>query len=278
MLLVAGAAATADMVVRVDHIPASHEVGSIDRVSPGTNGWLPGGSAAAVALAASPFGPVRLFQPLPLTSSRNSLEGDLAATLSRHGVDTDWCPRAGDYATRCLTIITSDGERLCWSEPAPQPELTDATILEQIEHVVFTPRWGSWASTLADFASDLSVPVSLVGGIPSGVKDIEFQFIVADYKQVETALAKHEMPAACTVISTAGSDGATVTQGESTFRIDARAVEPVDSTGAGDVFSGTFIAAALAGHSMAEAGRLASLEAAEQCRRWGALPTTPVTT
>jgi ribokinase len=54
-----------------------------------------------------------------------------------------------------------------------------------------------------------------------------------------------------------GAEGALAIDGDAVVRVAARPVEPVDSTGAGDSFDAGFLAARLAGESLAGALALA---------------------
>ncbi len=78
---------------------------------------------------------------------------------------------------------------------------------------------------------------------------------------------------ACVV--TLGGEGALAVAPEGSFRVPALAVEPVDTTGAGDAFSGVLAAALDEGMPLAEALRRASVAAALACERVGAQSAQP---
>ena len=68
---------------------------------------------------------------------------------------------------------------------------------------------------------------------------------------------------------TLGANGALLFDGEKLINIAAHAVNAVDTNGAGDMFAGAFLFAITQGRSFAEAGRLASLAAAEVVSHFG---------
>ena len=77
------------------------------------------------------------------------------------------------------------------------------------------------------------------------------------------------------VIVTLGSDGALVTDRGGTDRIAAHAVEPVDTTGAGDAFCGVLAAAIAAGLDLRAAARRANAAGALATTKAGAQPSAP---
>ncbi|HRE20350.1 MAG TPA: sugar kinase [Rhabdaerophilum sp.] len=72
-----------------------------------------------------------------------------------------------------------------------------------------------------------------------------------------------------------GSDGALVADGKSRHRIPPHPCKPVDATGAGDCFGGSFVARLIAGDSIAEAGRYAAVAAALSTEGYGAVAPIP---
>ncbi len=72
-----------------------------------------------------------------------------------------------------------------------------------------------------------------------------------------------------------GDQGAIVATPDERHRIAPHPCRPVDATGAGDVFGGTFIARLLAGDSPVQAGRYASVAAALSTQGFGAVEPIP---
>jgi len=74
---------------------------------------------------------------------------------------------------------------------------------------------------------------------------------------------------AITFCLTLGSEGALIYDGNKCIKIDANPVKAVDTTGAGDLFAGSFLYGITNGMSYREAGELASLAASKVVSRFG---------
>ena len=77
------------------------------------------------------------------------------------------------------------------------------------------------------------------------------------------------------VVVTLGSMGALVCDGEQFVHVQARKVEPVDTTAAGDTFNGAMCVALCEGYSLAEAVRFATAASSIAVTRFGAQPSIP---
>jgi sugar/nucleoside kinase (ribokinase family) len=75
--------------------------------------------------------------------------------------------------------------------------------------------------------------------------------------------------------ATLGARGALLLDGDRMHRVDGHRVAAVDTTGAGDVFRGAFIAGLLRGDHPAAVLRFANAAAAHACTRMGALASVP---
>jgi 2-dehydro-3-deoxygluconokinase len=78
-----------------------------------------------------------------------------------------------------------------------------------------------------------------------------------------------------TVLLKMGEAGAYLATPDGRVRIPAHKVVPVDATGAGDTFCGSFLARILAGDEPADAARYASVAAALKCTGYGAVGPIP---
>jgi 2-dehydro-3-deoxygluconokinase len=72
-----------------------------------------------------------------------------------------------------------------------------------------------------------------------------------------------------------GSEGAYLGTADGRMRIPAHRVDPLDATGAGDTFCGSFLARILAGDEPAVAARYANVAAALKCLGYGAVGPIP---
>ena len=77
------------------------------------------------------------------------------------------------------------------------------------------------------------------------------------------------------ILVTLGENGVLVVTARETFRLQARKVEAVDTTAAGDAFNGALAVALLADASLREATEFAMAAAALSVRKAGAIPSIP---
>jgi ribokinase len=81
-----------------------------------------------------------------------------------------------------------------------------------------------------------------------------------------------------TIVLTRGPRGASIVTSEGIEHVDALPVEVVDSTGAGDAFTGTLATALAQGRSLSEAVRRACGAGALACTKLGVIPALPTAT
>jgi ADP-ribosylglycohydrolase len=270
MLLIMGNAAHTDFIAHADRRPAAHEVGRLGDGPLADGGWLPGGSAPTVALVASETGArVRLWHPLPRSSGR--ITG--ISQLYHAGIDLSACPDV-DIVNRCLLVESPDG-RLCWSSPAAEVDPPDSeTVLKDVDLVIVCPQWGPWVEPTLAAANEAGIPIALVGAIPAAATRFPWKYVIVDRRQYED----HPLSADLIVLT----DGARGTELINTstgakLSVPAATVTPIDTTGAGDTWAGTFLAAIQQGATHADAAERASSRAAQACLVWGAR-STPTTT
>jgi sugar/nucleoside kinase (ribokinase family) len=70
-------------------------------------------------------------------------------------------------------------------------------------------------------------------------------------------------------VVTRGSNGALIFDGDTFISIEPYKVVAVDTNGAGDMFAGAFLFGITNGHSMAQAGKIASLASSRVVTKWG---------
>ena len=78
-----------------------------------------------------------------------------------------------------------------------------------------------------------------------------------------------------TVAATFGAEGSLCHTGREAIRMPALSIDPVDTTGAGDTFSGVLAATLAAGHDLRDAARFATAAGSLACTRPGAQSSQP---
>jgi ADP-ribosylglycohydrolase/sugar/nucleoside kinase (ribokinase family) len=263
-LLVAGNAATHDLLLSSPLRPGASEVAMLD-ANPGAAGeWMPGGAAMTIALAARAQGvAVRLWHPLPALIESSAL----VARLTEAGIDLTASPRVEPGSSaRCVMVYSGD-QRLAWSAPgaAAVPGDLDALFLG-VTHLVISPVWGAWAEVLVAAARKRGIPSSLIGEASAAAGHHDWHTVVIDERQNQAAPTLRVK----VLVETRGERGSVVIADGERIIVPAESAQVVDTTGAGDTFGGTFIARQLAGASLSNAGLVAAQAGARACEGWGA--------
>ena len=261
-LLVAGSAALLDLILQVDRFPGPSEVAQLlPRSEPR---WLPGGCAITIALAAAQQGVrVRLWHPLPTQDD----PAYSLAPLREAGIDLAACPRFSGPPGRCV-LVYAEHQRAAWSTLPQGDDFTfDDSILEGVSHVAVTAKWGRWTERLLKLAHRANIPCSLIGEAPPAGYRYPWHAVVVDERQ-----SHHVSENDCQIrVVTRGREGATVAWSEQTIYVSAVKTDVLETTGAGDVFGGTFLARALSNpNDLPGAAAEASVMAAQACSVWGA--------
>lgn len=107
-----------------------------------------------------------------------------------------------------------------------------------------------------------------------GVAGLDIVFTAADGSGDETAQAAKRLieAGARLVVCTLGSRGSMATDGRDIVRLDALAIDPVDTTGAGDAFIAGFIDARLAGSALIRCLERGREIATRTCLHLGGFP------
>lgn len=261
-LLVAGSAALLDLILQVDRFPGPSEVAQLSPDS--ETQWLPGGCAITIALAAAHQGlQVRLWHPLP-AGDDNAYSLD---QLRQAGVDLSACPRFDGPPGRCV-MVYGGHQRAAWTNlPQGDDFEFESSLLDGVSQVLITAKWGRWTERLLNLAQRRGVPCALVGEAPPVGFRFPWQVVVVDENQ------SHRVPEDdCRVrVVTRGREGATVAWSEQTIYVPAVQTRVLETTGAGDVFGGTFVARILQSPTnIPGAATEASVMAAKACSVWGA--------
>jgi ADP-ribosylglycohydrolase/sugar/nucleoside kinase (ribokinase family) len=261
-LLVAGSAALLDLILQVDRFPGPSEVAHL--LPDSEIQWLPGGCAITIALAAAHQGVrVRLWHPLPAGD-------DLAyslAQLRQAGVDLGACPRFLGPPGRCV-MVYGGHQRAAWTNlPQGDDFEFESSLLDGVSQVVITAKWGRWTERLLNLAQRRGVPCALVGEAPPLGFRFPWHAVVVDENQSHRVREDD-----CQIrVVTRGREGATVAWSEQKIYVPAVQTDVLETTGAGDVFGGTFVARILQNPTnVSGAAAEASVMAAKACSVWGA--------
>ena len=289
MILVAGSA-NLDFVVRADHIPAPGET-----VLGREFKTFPGGKGANQAVASARAGGVSTAMLLALGD--DAFATPLEASLNEAGVQLH-IKRAEDQPTGTAFIcVSDDAENAITVAPGANNTLGPADLphLAGVTHLVMqleTPLASVSAYARAARARGVKVVLNAAPAqtLPAGlladldvliVNEGELAVVAAHSgsasSSVEENLAKLDVP--CVVV-TLGSHGSLARVGGTRVggtivRQAAFPITPVDTTGAGDTFVGSFVAALSQGATLPDALKQASAASALACLTPGAQSSIP---
>ncbi len=280
MILVAGSA-NLDFVVRAHHIPAPGET-----VLGRDFKTFPGGKGANQSVASARAGGVVTHMLLGLgddafaTPLENSLQ---SAGVQMHVVRTKGHPTGtaficvSDDAENAITVAPGANAEL---RPEHLPPLNGFTHLllqleTPLESVSAYAREAKMQGlqVVLNAAPARILPTDLLAHVDVLVVNEGELAVVSEHKgSIAECLARVSVP---NVVVTLGHRGCCARQkGEFTLQ-SAFPISPVDTTGAGDTFCGSLVAALSSGMPMSAALRFASAAGAIACTRWGAQSSTP---
>jgi sugar/nucleoside kinase (ribokinase family) len=213
------------------------------------------------------------------------------AELERRGVDLS-CAATRRSANRHATILVEpSGERhVLWSRDpalALQPDELPFALLNQTRllHVDAVDPDASLRAAAIARGTGIVVTCDVDAPGPEAAALFEAATIPILAESVAAGLSgEHDPERALRALArwhdgmicvTLGARGAMLREGEAIHHAAAPAIVAVDTTGAGDVFRGAFIAALLEGRPPADILRFATAAAAASCRRVGAVAGVP---
>jgi ribokinase len=274
-----------DFFMNVDKLPAPGET-----VIGGDYFTAPGGKGAnQAAAAARSGGAVAMY----------GLVGDdqWAATplqaLKEFGVDVSGVDKTTDAGTGYASImIDAHGENTIAvasgaNLKASADSLKDAGITEYdflILQMEVDPQANWQALKIAKAAGATTIlNVAPAAHVPDDALALVDYLVVNEIeaRTVAQSLATDDIEAMARALSTAhnlttivtlGPEGALATSGDEIIRVPALPVTAVDTTGAGDAFIGTLVAALAEGLDLAAAMRRSCAGAALACTKPGAMP------
>lgn len=280
-VLVIGSA-NADLVVPADRRPAAGET-----VLGGDTVVSPGGKGANTAVAAARLGADVAFLGAVGEDQYGRL---LLDSLADAGVRTDLV-RTLDRPTGIAYItVTPDGENSILVSPGANSALTPDTVesafsdsdagimvasleilLETVEHAVRQAARAGVRTLLNLSPSATLAPETLAALDVLLVNEHEAAWLLDGANEFAKLLDLGPRAAVVTL----GARGALVLTGDGATEIPAPEVEVVDTTGAGDAFSGALAASLAAGETLENAARKAVRVAAWSVTRHGAQPSYP---
>lgn len=280
MILVAGSA-NLDFVVRADHIPAPGET-----VLGRDFKTFPGGKGANQAVACARAGGVETAMLLGL--GNDAFAVPLEASLQDAGVTLHIKRSAQEPTGTAFICVGDDAENAITVAPGANRSLlpTDLVDLQNVSHLVMqleTPMATVCAYASAARARGVKVvlnaapaqllPAQLLADIDILIVNEGELAVVSQHQgSLEDSLARLAVPL---VVVTLGSQGSLARVDGATLRQTAFKIEPVDTTGAGDTFVGSFVAALSRGSAVQVALRQASAASALACLTPGAQSSIP---
>lgn len=281
-----------DLSVRTPHMPVR---GETILGGPFTTG--PGGKGANQAVAAARLG----AEVSMLVKLGQDVFGDLAAqNLAREGIRPEFVLRSAESHTGvAFIIVDQNGENTIvvaggtnnFLTPADveraRPAVCEALVLlvqleiplETVEaavrmahkagvKVVLNPAPGQPLSpqllALVDVLTPNETEAQIISGLPVG-----------SLQEVETAARSLLQLGVGAVVITLGSKGALVVTMQMCTHVPGIPVQVVDTTGAGDAFSGALAVALAEGKDLVQAAAFANAAAALQVTRPGTAPAMP---
>lgn len=246
-----------------------------------------GGAAATAMVAASKLGAsAGIIANLGDDATGNTILED----FKRFDIDTSCIRRipGGRSSSSVIMVDPVKGTRTKFPYRDNLPPIVfgerERNLLKQAEilHLDATNYENAWNA--AEIAKEYGVLVSLdacslqkendKNRRLASMADIlimnsRYPYRVSGRQDLQDAMADMASLGAQVVISTVGQDGCYAVIEGKLKHFEAYPVETVDTTGAGDVFHGAFLAEYLQGRGIEECIRFASVVAALKCQRFG---------
>jgi sugar/nucleoside kinase (ribokinase family) len=255
-----------------------------------------GGSAANTMVAIAQLGAKSFYScKVANDASGDFFMKDLAAAGVTTNLDSG---RESGHSGQCISMVTADAERSMTTHLGISEELSTAELNEEalknssylyIEgYLVTSPTAMAAARRAQDIARAAGVKVSLTLSDPAiaehfkaafdefAENGIDLLFCNEDEAMIWTsssspAEAFSKLKTVCEMaVMTCGKNGSMTWNGKSEATVPGVSVKAVDTTGAGDIFAGSFLAAISQGKSFPEAATLANRIAARLVSQFGA--------
>jgi ribokinase len=259
----------------------------------------PGGKGANQAVAASRSGAsVLMFGAV----GDDTFGADMRLNLTNRNVDASGVQQAPGQMTGCATIVIDHkgqnaicvapgANRAVRADLVPEDALTPTTtVICQME----IPARENWAllrrarargaTTILNLAPATKLDDEVIAAIREWVdflivNETEARLVATSLSRCaitpeEDAMTVSEALQVSTIM-TLGAAGAVAIWGREVTRVDALHVDVVDTTGAGDTFTGAFAAALQRGSTISEALTDAAAAGSLSCQRVGAQESMP---
>jgi ribokinase len=292
-VLVAGSA-NLDFVVRADTIPAPGQT-----VLGGGFQAFPGGKGANQAVACARAGGAATHMLLSLGD--DAFAAPLQASLVAAGVELHRVPASSQPTGVAFICVDSKGENAITVAPGANTGLLPQHLppLQPFSHLLLqleTPlatvaayakaAHGAGLCVVLNAAPAQALPASLLACVDVLVVNVGELFALAPHglagslasadnasaDAIEAAMRSLGLPS---VVVTRGAQGSLLLHQGQVTAVPAFAVTVVDTTGAGDTFCGTLVAALSQGNALPVAARRASAAAALACTALGAQAGVP---
>jgi sugar/nucleoside kinase (ribokinase family) len=249
----------------------------------------PGGQTATTLCTCASLG----LEPTYIGAAGNDDNGELIRdALTSRSVDvTHLAIRDAANAFAVILLHHRHGERVVlWdrtSELDLEPEEIDPEVIRGARLLHVDDADERAAILAASIARDAGMPVTsdieragprtpeLLSLITVPIFAEHVLEALTGEKDFEQGLRRVKAPHHGLVCVTLGARGAMLLAGDRIYKVSGIPVDVVDSTGAGDVFRGAFIAALLRGDGPQDILRFANLAAALSCTRPGAIGGIP---
>ena len=264
--------ANLDLVATVDRLPGPGET-----VPGGTYAEYPGGKGLNQAVAAARAGASVAFVGAVGADNAGAV---LLQVMADDGIDATKVATSDVATGRALIGVSSAGENSIIVVAGANATVTASSMPSA--KVVLTQLEVPWpAVQRAMQAARAAGAITVLNPAPAAALGAEIlrwcDIVVPNEHEVELlgGVARLLALGAKAVVVTLGADGAALHTADGVTRIEPYAVTPIDTTGAGDTFSGALCARLAAGDDLPTALRFAAAAGALCTTKAGAVPSIP---
>jgi sulfofructose kinase len=275
--------ATVDVLLRFKEMPTWGQGASADQF-----GLEGGGMSATGVVAAAKLGVPAGF----IGTFGSDFLGEMKLrSISERGVDVSRALiRQNPEGTIVLVYVNAEGERMFCGvrgqkQPGLRPEELDRDYITGADYLLIDGCEAQAALVAAQWMKEAGKTVILDGWKTTGTLETQFaglipyvDILICGSGFVPTLTGEKDLHAAGRaalkmgprlVVQTEGPDGSYTTTPDEEFHTPAFPIEVHDTTGAGDVFHGAYIAGLERGWSLRETAQFSAAAASIKCTRLG---------